>query len=116
MQPVDMVITGCVAVDPTGARMGKGGGFSDLEYALAWEAGLIGSATIVATTVHEIQVLAPDMIPLTDHDMGLDLIVTPERVISCGGRTGTPRVRWEELTEEKIASIPLLAALRPSGT
>ena len=111
MEPVELVVTGCVAVDPTGARMGKGGGFSDLEYALAWEAGLIGPATVVATTVHEIQVLDPGLIPLADHDMSLDLIVTPERVIRCPRRTGSPGVRWEELTDEKIASIPLLAAL-----
>lgn len=113
MEPVDLVVTGCVAVDPTGARLGKGGGFSDLEYALAWEAGLIGPSTVVATTVHETQVVEPDTIPLTDHDVALDLIVTPERVIPCGGRRDSPRVRWEELTEEKIASIPLLQALRP---
>lgn len=115
MEPVDMVITGCVAVDPAGARLGKGGGFSDLEYALAWEAGLIGPDTVVATTVHELQVVDADLIPLTDHDMLLDLIVTPERVIRCGVGRATPRVRWEELTEEKIASIPLLAALRASS-
>ncbi len=114
MQPVDLVITGCVAVDPSGARLGKGGGFSDLEYAVAWEAGLIGPATVVATTVHELQIAEPDLIPLTDHDMTLDLIVTPERVITCEGRRATFRVRWDELTEAKIASIPLLAALRPS--
>ena len=115
MDPVDMVITGCVAVDPTGARLGKGGGFSDLEYAVAWEAGLIGPATIVATTVHEIQVQQPNLIPLADHDITLDLIVTPERVIRCEGRHGTPRVAWEELTEQKIASIPLLATRVPKN-
>ena len=115
MQPVDLVVAGCVAVDPTGARMGKGGGFSDLEYALAWEAGLIGPATAVATTVHEIQVLDPDLIPLADHDISLDLIVTPERVIRCPRRLRTPGIRWEELTDEKIASIPLLAALRQAA-
>ena len=113
MQPVDLVVTGCVAVDRAGARLGKGGGFSDLEYAVAWEAGLIGPATVVATTVHEIQVVEPDLIPLTHHDMCLDLIVTPERVIMCEGRRDPPSVRWDELTEEKIASIPLLQALRP---
>ena len=112
MQPVDLVITGCVAAATTGARLGKGGGFSDLEYALAWEAGLIGPATVVATTVHEIQIVEPDLIPLADHDVTLDLIVTPERAIPCEGRRGTPGVRWEELTERKIASIPLLQALR----
>ena len=112
MVPVDLVITGCVAVDPTGARLGKGGGFSDLEYALAWEAGLIGPDTVVATTVHEIQVLATDRIPMADHDLRLDLIVTPDRAIACDGSRPAPRLRWEELTEEKIAAIPLLSALR----
>ena len=33
LEPVDLVVTGCVAVDESGARLGKGGGFSDLEYA-----------------------------------------------------------------------------------
>ncbi len=113
MEPVDLVVTGCVAVDPTGARLGKGGGFSDLEYAVAWEAGLIGPDTVVATTVHEIQVMDPDLIPLTDHDMSLDLIVTPERVILCESRHDPPSVQWDVLTEKKIASIPLLQALRP---
>ncbi len=112
MEPVDMVVTGCVAVDPTGARMGKGGGFSDLEYALAWEAGLIGPDTVVATTVHEAQVLDPGVIPMADHDLSLDLIVTPERIIRCPDRPKSPGIRWELLTERKIASIPLLTALR----
>lgn len=112
MAPVDLVVTGCVAVDPTGARMGKGGGFSDLEYAVAWEAGLIGPATVVATTVHEVQVLKPGLIPMADHDLSLDLIVTPERTISCRRPPGSPGIRWNRLTERKIASIPLLATLR----
>lgn len=114
MEPVDLVVTGCTAADADGARLGKGGGFSDLEYALAWEAGLIGPRTTVASTVHEIQILEPGRIPLAGHDLRLDLIVTPERVIRCPGKRPEPRLRWEELTEEKIASIPLLAALRPS--
>lgn len=113
--PVDLVVTGCVAVDETGARLGKGGGFSDLEYALAWEAGLIGADTVVVTTVHETQVQRPGDIPVTDHDFLLDVIVTPDRVIDCrGGRTGgrpEPGVRWDELTDDKIAAIPLLARL-----
>ena len=33
--PVDLVVVGCVAVDRSGARVGKGGGFADLEFALA---------------------------------------------------------------------------------
>jgi 5-formyltetrahydrofolate cyclo-ligase len=49
----------------------------------------------------------------------VDLIVTPDRVIDCRPRHG-PRpaigIRWEDLTEEKIAAIPLLAAQRRGAT
>jgi 5-formyltetrahydrofolate cyclo-ligase len=111
MTAVDLVITGCVAVSPDGARLGKGGGFSDLEYALAWEAGLIGPSTVVATTVHDVQVVDKGLIPMTGHDFRLDLIVTPERLIRCRRRrrAGVPGIRWEELTEDKISAIPLLS-------
>jgi 5-formyltetrahydrofolate cyclo-ligase len=116
LRPVDLVITGCVAVSGNGARLGKGGGFSDLEYALAWEAGLIGPATVIATTVHPLQLLEDGRIPVTDHDFGLDVIVTPEHLIRCrrrGSHRPRPLIRWDELTEEKIQSIPLLRRLRP---
>jgi 5-formyltetrahydrofolate cyclo-ligase len=115
LDPVDLVVTGCVAVDESGARLGKGGGFSDLEHAVAFEAGLIGPGTAIATTVHEAQVLDRGRIPMTSHDVRLDLIVTPERVIRCR-RTGRgshrPGIRWDELSDEKVASIPLLGRLR----
>jgi 5-formyltetrahydrofolate cyclo-ligase len=113
LEPVDLVVCGCVAVDITGARLGKGGGFSDLEFALATAAELIGPDTVVATTVHPAQVLKPGRIPLTAHDVSLDLIVTPDEVIVCdSGRPQPKGIVWDELTEEKIAAIPLLAALR----
>ncbi len=113
LEPVDLVVTGCVAVDRAGARLGKGGGFSDLEYALAWEAGLIGPDTVVVTTVHDVQVVAEGDIPMTGHDFRLDLVVTPDEVIDCGGGGRTPAaIHWDELTDDKIAAIPLLARLR----
>jgi 5-formyltetrahydrofolate cyclo-ligase len=110
---VGLVVMGCVAVGEDGARLGKGGGFADLEFALATAAGLIGPDTVSITTVHEIQVRAAGEIPLTDHDVLVDFIVTPERVIDCRPRHGPrplPGIRWEDLTEEKIAAIPLLSA------
>ncbi|MCO8127913.1 5-formyltetrahydrofolate cyclo-ligase [Acidimicrobiia bacterium EGI L10123] len=112
LEPVDLVVTGCVAVDRSGARLGKGGGFSDLEYALAWEAGLIGPDTVVVTTVHDVQVLPEGDIPVTDHDFRLDLVVTPDDVIECSPGERTPAaIRWDELTDDKIRSISLLARL-----
>ena len=113
---VGLVVSGCVAVGEDGARLGKGGGFADLEYALASAAGLIGPDTVVVTTVHELQVRPAGSIPVTGHDIPVDLVVTPERIIDCRpGRGPRPAasISWPELTEDKIAAIPLLSALRP---
>ncbi len=119
LSPVDLVVMGSVAAGEDGARLGKGGGFADLEFALAAAAGLIGPRTVAVTTVHEMQVRPPGTIPLTDHDVPVDFIVTPERVIDCRaarGKRPAAGVRWEDLTDEKIAAIPLLAAQRPAGS
>jgi 5-formyltetrahydrofolate cyclo-ligase len=115
LSPVDLVVMGSVAAGLDGARLGKGGGFADLEFALATMARLIGPDTVTVTTVHELQLRDAGEIPLTGHDVPVDLIVTPERVIDCRpGRGPRPvaRLRWDDLTEEKIAAIPLLTALR----
>ena len=115
LSPVDLVVMGSVAVGADGARLGKGGGFADLEFALATAAGLIGTHTVCVTTVHELQLRAAGDIPLTSHDVPVDFIVTPDRTIDCR-RGHQPRVAagicWQDLTEEKIAAIPLLAAQR----
>jgi 5-formyltetrahydrofolate cyclo-ligase len=112
---VDLVVMGSVAAGEDGVRLGKGGGFADLEFALATAAGLIGPHTVTVTTVHEIQVRPAGAIPLTSHDVLVDFVVTPERIIDCRSRH-VPRpsagIAWGDLTDEKIAAIPLLAALR----
>ncbi len=118
LAPVNLVVMGSVAVAADGARLGKGGGFADLEYALASAAGLIGPETVCVTTVHELQLREAGAIPVTGHDVLVDLIVTPERVIDCRpgrGPRATPAIDWADLTEEKIAAIPLLSALHRGG-
>jgi 5-formyltetrahydrofolate cyclo-ligase len=116
LTPVDLVVMGSVAVGEDGARLGKGGGFADLEFALATAAGLIGPHTIIVTTVHELQVRPAGEILVTSHDVPVDLIVTPGRVIDCRGHSlarPTTGIEWADLTDDKIAAIPLLSALRP---
>jgi 5-formyltetrahydrofolate cyclo-ligase len=114
LKPVDLVVTGCVAVSRDGARLGKGGGFSDLEYAVAREAGLIGEDTPVVTTVHPTQLVRSGRIPMTGHDIPVDLIVTPDRVFETRPTFDRPAgIAWEDLTADKIDAIPLLGRLRP---
>ena len=115
MQSVDVVISGSVAVNRRGVRIGKGGGFADLEYGLAAEAGILTLDTPVITTVHPMQVLDEEL-PWTQHDVPLDFVITVDEVIRCvGDRERFPRpqgIYWEDLDERKIRSIPLLVKLR----
>ncbi|MFE3882072.1 5-formyltetrahydrofolate cyclo-ligase [Streptomyces lydicus] len=112
LQPVDMVVLGSVAVNRAGVRIGKGAGYSDLEFAFLTEAGLIGEHTVVVTTVHGLQVLDEEM-PATTHDVGVDVIVTPEEVITCRSPHRPSGLMWDHLSPRKIASIPVLAARAP---
>jgi 5-formyltetrahydrofolate cyclo-ligase len=112
MLPIDLVVAGSVAVRRDGARLGKGGGYSDLEFALACQAGLIGEATTVVTTVHTLQVVERP-IPMTRHDVALDYIATPQEVIATGQRYGQPAgIYWDELPPQKLAAIPVLRQQR----
>jgi 5-formyltetrahydrofolate cyclo-ligase len=112
MERIDLVVCGSVAVDRAGARMGKGGGFSDLEFGLASEAGLIGNWTVTATTVHPVQLVEEGRILMTAHDFPVDLVVTSEEVIEAVGTHPRPKgINWEDLGAEKMAAIPVLHQL-----
>ena len=109
MRPIDVVVCGSVAVNRSGARIGKGAGYSDLEVALLIEAGLITEATTIVAPVHQLQVVSDD-IPQTEHDFTVDIIVTPDELIECPQSRRPNGVMWEHLSAEKIAAIPVLAA------
>jgi 5-formyltetrahydrofolate cyclo-ligase len=109
MAPIDLIVCGSVVVNAEGVRVGKGGGYADIEYALLAERGLVSEETLIATTVHDLQVL-DEALPETAHDFRVDLVVTPTRVLRCP-RVPRPRgIVWEDLDADKIASIPALAA------
>jgi 5-formyltetrahydrofolate cyclo-ligase len=113
LEPVDLVVCGSVAVNRQGDRIGKGAGYSDLEVALLHDAGLLGPHTVIATTVHPLQVLDDDL-PAADHDFQLDVIVTPDGAITCNPSRGPIGIRWNELHPGYIHAIPALAALDPA--
>lgn len=109
---IDLVVVGAVAVHPNGARLGKGGGYSDLEWALGRELGAVSARTPVLTTVHELQVVG-ETIPMTRHDVPLDLIVTPERVIKTEREFRKPTsIFWNEFSPDQIEAMPVLGRLR----
>lgn len=112
MKPVDLILCGSVAVRRDGARIGKGGGYSDLEYAIALEMGIVTSRTPIITTVHPLQIVT-GQIALKPHDIPVDFIVTPDEIINCKTKLAKPEgIYWEYLDQEKIAAIPLLKKMK----
>ncbi|MFC4358095.1 5-formyltetrahydrofolate cyclo-ligase [Halobium salinum] len=110
---VDLVVSGSVAVDEAGKRVGKGEGYSDLEFAVLAELGAVDAETTVATTVHEYQVVGAGEIETDAHDVPMDLVVTPERTVETGAAGARPTgVDWDLLGEERVAEIPVLERLR----
>lgn len=111
VRALDLIVCGSVAVNGTGTRVGKGGGFSDLEFGLLRESGKVTGRTPIVTTVHPLQIVPYDteMLP---HDIPVDWIATPEGPLRCGAVHPKPRgIYWEFLDQEKIAAVPVLARL-----
>jgi len=108
MRRIDLIVCGTVAASPRGARIGKGGGYSDLEYGLAREAGLVRHRTPIVTTVHDLQVRDEEL-PVLPHDIPVDYIVTPTAIIETHTRLPRPKgIYWEYLTKDQIDAIPYL--------
>jgi 5-formyltetrahydrofolate cyclo-ligase len=105
---IDFVLCGSVAVNLNGGRVGKGGGFSDLEYGILIDEGKIDEHSVVATTVHPIQILRDDL-PVIGHDLPVDLIATPRAVIEVERAYDRPRgILWDHLQPPQIREIPVL--------
>jgi 5-formyltetrahydrofolate cyclo-ligase len=107
LEPVDLIVCGTVAVNRDGVRIGKGGGFSDLEFALLAERGLVGDRTTIVTTVHPLQ-LVDEPLPETEHDFRVDVIVTPDEVVRTPRRRRPPGILPDHLDEDRRAEIPVL--------
>ncbi|MFB6160496.1 MAG: 5-formyltetrahydrofolate cyclo-ligase [Haloferacaceae archaeon] len=113
MAPVDLVVSGSVAVNGRGARVGKGEGYSDLEFAVLREFGLVDDATTTVTTVHERQ-FVDEAVPTTPHDVPIERVVTPERSVDTGTPDEKPAgVAWDDLADDRIDAIPILKRLAP---
>jgi len=74
----DLIITGCVAVDRKGWRLGKGGGYGNREIKTFQEK---FGKILVITTVHDLQIV--EKVPHKENDTKVDFIVTPTKIIKC---------------------------------
>ncbi|XP_032468198.1 methenyltetrahydrofolate synthase domain-containing protein isoform X5 [Phocoena sinus] len=95
---VDLVVVGSVAVSEKGWRIGKGEGYADLEYAMMVSMGAVSQGTPVVTIVHDCQVVDIPETLLEDHDLTVDYILTPTRVITTGCERPKPTgIVWSKI-------------------
>ncbi|HWQ17561.1 MAG TPA: 5-formyltetrahydrofolate cyclo-ligase [Sulfolobales archaeon] len=88
------------------------GGYADLEYGILRELGAVDENTPVITTVHDIQILDQE-IPMEDHDLPVDIIVTPSRILRIERAYEKPKgIYWDKLDSRAYREIPVLKGLR----
>lgn len=107
---IDLIVVGSVAVTMDGWRLGKGEGYSEIEYAMLRMFNKINEETPITTTVHELQIV--EYIPYERFDVPVDYIFTNNRVIEISSRKPRPSgIIWSLLSGRKLKEIPLLERL-----
>jgi len=115
LRSIDLVVVGSVAVSRQGARVGRGSGAADLEYALLRRAGKVREYTPIVTTIHPLQ-LVDDRITMRAHDIPVDFLITPDQVVAAPSLYPRPRgILWDLLPDERIRAIPALRKGRREG-
>ena len=114
---IDLVVVASVVCSRNGVRLGKGMGFAEIEWGILVEMGAVTKDTIVATSVHDSQVVAESDLPvscLSKHDLPVDIIVTPSKIINVRKRLTKPLggIYWDLITEERLEQIPILRQLK----
>ncbi|GAA6069828.1 methenyltetrahydrofolate synthase domain-containing protein isoform X1, partial [Tachysurus ichikawai] len=107
---VDLVVVGSVAVSEKGYRIGKGEGFADMEYAMMVSMGAVNESTVVVTVVHDCQVVDIPEGLTESHDLTVDYILTPSRIIKTECRIPKPQgIIWSKVNQNtQNASTVLL--------
>jgi len=108
---VDSIVAGSVAVSEDGVRIGKGGGYSELEYAILRELCLVDERTPIFTTVHDLQIV--DYVPREPHDFIVDAVITPTKVIRVKRKDAQPKgILWEKISANQLQDMHILSELK----
>jgi 5-formyltetrahydrofolate cyclo-ligase len=102
---ISLLVTGALAVDLQGNRLGDGLGFFDLSFAILTEMEAISRDAQVATFIHAEQMVEQPL-PAACWDVPADIIVTDRQIYRTEHVTTSPRrIFWEHLPDKKIRKI-----------
>lgn len=101
--PVDMLVTGVVAVDPRGGRLGSGKGFFDLACALLAELHVYDPGRAEVWGVAGDVQMVPEELPVEPWDVVLDGVITPADVHRFAeGEPRRVKIYWDCLPLERF--------------
>lgn len=104
---IDLLVTGSIAVNHDGYRLGKGLGYFDLEYALLSGLDCLAECHTVATVISDSQ-LVEDSWDAGPHDVQVNVAVTPSRtLVTAARRPAGGKVMWELVPQHMLALPPL---------
>ena len=109
--PVDLIVTGAVAMTRAGAHVGGGQAYFDLNWAILAELDLVVPVTTVVCVVHDCQVIDADLVP-GPLDVTVDVLVTPSGVHAT--RRSWPRpdgIAWDRLDPDLLDQLDYFEAL-----
>ncbi|MDA3971482.1 MAG: hypothetical protein PF442_09020 [Desulfobulbaceae bacterium] len=101
---IDLALTGCVALDQKGQRLGEGTGFFDLSMGLLGTIGSITEKTLIGCVADALQVSQDDLV-CDPWDVPIDFMVQLDGETSFARVKTIPSVIWDALSKKQIRKI-----------
>ena len=78
---------------------------------------MVDQSTTVITTVHEAQIVSDEVLRQNlqaDHDLPVDIIVTPRRIINVRPRMAKPScgILWDQISDNHLSSLYILNLMK----
>lgn len=101
---VDMALTDCQAVDPSGGRLGQGTGFFDLAMGLLAELGGVDGETVFCAVGVQEQVVEEDL-PQDSWDVKMNFFLHEEGMVPLQAGNQHPAILWDDLEKKRIRKV-----------
>jgi 5-formyltetrahydrofolate cyclo-ligase len=115
LPPIDLVVTGAIALTADGVHIGSGEAYLDLEWGLLSTVGLVTPDTPIVGVVHSSQIVDVTL-RAKPFDTSVDIVVTEASTRRVSTRAPRPTgLSWAQLTEQQLDTISYLRELRPEN-
>ena len=101
---IDLALTGCVAIDQTGHRLGEGTGFFDLSMGILGTLGAVSESTVVGC-VAGVEQQSENMLICDPWDVGIDFLVMKDQDATFATSGHKYTVDWDVLEKKQLRKI-----------